>query len=210
MDDEPANDDVIRIAEPIPEGTLPPQTSKLETTADIAPSPLPETVKLDAALNEPAPDYEVESVWPADPVVHVVEPMDFDEGGATLDLSMWEAEAELSTPNGDPTVLATASEVQNTISAHAPIDVSADWDDFEAFLPERASPLPKADDAEARERLRALLLRAAREGSVPSQAIEDLTINDDQTPNTDAEALLRMLVQDAGSDKAPTPLRSVI
>jgi len=27
---------------------------------------------------------------------------------------------------------------------------------------------------------------------------------------TDAEALLRMLVQDAGSDKAPTPLRSVI
>ncbi|MBK6388625.1 MAG: sigma-70 family RNA polymerase sigma factor [Rhodoferax sp.] len=200
MDDEPANDDVIRIAEPIPEGTLPPQTSKLETTADIAPSPLPETVKLDAALNEPAPDYEVESVWPADPVVHVVEPMDFDEGGATLDLSMWEAEAELSTPNGDPTVLATASEVQNTISAHAPIDVSADWDDFEAFLPERASPLPKADDAEARERLRALLLRAAREGSVPSQAIEDLTINDDQTPNTDAEALLCMVVNDLGAE----------
>lgn len=200
IDDEPANDDVICIAEPTPEGTLPPQTSKLETATDIAPPPLPETVKLDAALNEPAQEYEADSVWHADPVVHVVELVDFDEGGAKLDLSVWEAEDELSTPNGDPTVLATASEVQNTISAHSPIDVSADWDDFEAFLPERASPLPKANDAEARGRLRALLLRAAREGSVPSQAIEDLTINDDQTPNTDAEALLCMVVNDLGAE----------
>ncbi|MCF8208031.1 MAG: sigma-70 family RNA polymerase sigma factor, partial [Rhodoferax sp.] len=72
--------------------------------------------------------------------------------------------------------------------------------DFEAFLPERASPLPKADDAEARGRLRLLLLRALREGSVPNQAIEDLTRDDDQTPNTDAEALLRMVVNDLGAE----------
>jgi RNA polymerase primary sigma factor len=126
--------------------------------------------------------------------------IDFDEDGATLDLSGWEAEEELIKPDCDPTVLATASKVQNAISKHAPIDISADWDDFEAFLPEHATPLTKAEDAEARERLRTLLLRATREGSVPNQAIEDLTRNDDQTPNEEAGALLRMVVNDLGAE----------
>ena len=129
-----------------------------------------------------------------------VDLIDFDEDGPTLDLSGWEAEAELSTPDGDPTVLVRATEVQNAISEHAPIDISADWDDFEVFLPERASPLLKADDVEARERLRSLLLRATREGSVPNDAIEYLTLNDDQTPNTDADALLRMVINDMGAE----------
>jgi RNA polymerase primary sigma factor len=126
--------------------------------------------------------------------------IDFDEDGAMLDLSGWEAEVELVMPDGDPMVLSNATEVQNAISKHAPIDLSVDWDEYEAFLPERASPLPRADDAEARERLRLLLLRAVREGSVPNQAIEDLTINDDQTPNIDAEALLRMVINDLGAE----------
>lgn len=126
--------------------------------------------------------------------------IDFDEDGAMLDLSCWEAEVELAMPDGDPMVLSNATEVQNAISKHAPIDLSVDWDEYEAFLPERASPLPRADDAEARERLRFLLLRAVREGSVPNQAIEDLTFNDDQAPNTDAEALLRMVINDLGAE----------
>lgn len=138
--------------------------------------------------------------WPTAPIPNFVDLIDFDENGATLDLSGWEAEADLSTPDGDPNVLATASEVQNAISKHFPIDISADWDDFEVFLPERASPLPKADDAEARERLRSLLLRATREGSVPAAAIEDLSLNDDQTLNIDAEALLLMVVNDLGAE----------
>ena len=126
--------------------------------------------------------------------------IDFDEDGAMLDLSGWEAEVELVMPDGDPMVLSNATEVQNAISKHAPIDRSVDWDEYEVFLPESASPLPRADDAEARARLRLLLLRAVREGSVPNQAIEDLTINDDQTPNIDAEALLRMVINDLGAE----------
>ena len=126
--------------------------------------------------------------------------IDFDENSDPLNLSGWEAEVELFTPDGAPSVLITASEVQNTISGHAPIDHSADWDDFEVFLPDRALPLPKADGVEARERLRTLLLRATREGSVPNQAIEDITLNDDQTPNSDAERLLRMVVNDLGAE----------
>lgn len=200
MDDAPANDDEICIAEHIQGEVAPPQPPSLEAAADIAPSTPLDSVDLNAVLDTRAPDLGEARAWHATPLPNVFELIDFDEDGATLDLSGWAAEAELSTPDGDPTVLASASEVQNAISEHAPIDVSADWDDFEAYLPERASPLPKADDAEARERLRSLLLRAAREGSVPNAAIEELTRNDDHSPNLDAESLLLMVVNDIGAE----------
>lgn len=193
----PVNDDVISIAEPdLDETPFRPATPDGAATAP----PLHEITESDLALDTSAPDHENDIGWPTAPIPHFVDLIDFDEDGATLDLSGWEAEADLSTPGGDPNVLATASEVQNAISEHSPIDISADWDDFEAFLPERASPLPKADDAEARERLRSLLLRATREGSVPGAAIEDLSLNDDQTLNIGAEALLLMVINDLGAE----------
>lgn len=126
--------------------------------------------------------------------------VNFDERDEVADLSDWEPEPEPTALKGNPIVLAIASKIQNAISEHIPIDRSEEWSDVEVHLPERASPTAKADDAEARARMRALLLRAMREGSVPDQAIEDLTINDDLTPNTDAEALLRMVVNDLGAE----------
>ncbi|MEX8503393.1 MAG: sigma-70 family RNA polymerase sigma factor [Leptothrix ochracea] len=156
-----------------------------------------------------ATDLENESTYPtkhlpvnADAIssIPVVELIDFDEDCASLDLSGWESEAELSMPVGNPIVLINASEVQKAISEYSPIDISAGWEDFEAFLPEQASPPPKAADAETRERLRSLLLRATREGSVPNAVIEDMTLNDDQTPNVDAESLLRMVINDLGAE----------
>lgn len=164
---------------------IPPNYENIETdvTPDLHSTDLDKTIE--------CTDVEISAA---------VQLIDFDEDGAMLDLSGWEAEAELAMSDGDPMVLSSATVVQNAISKHAPIDISVDWDDFEAFLPERATPLPKADDAEAMERLRFLLLRAVREGSVPNQAIEDLTLNDDQTPNTDAEALLRMVINDLGAE----------
>ncbi len=126
--------------------------------------------------------------------------INFDDGGTLADLSDWEPDTEPATPKGSQTVLAVASKIQNAISEHIPIDHSMEWNDVEIFLPERASSRPSADDAEARTRLRSLLLRAMREGSVPNQAIEDLTINDDRTPNTAAEAMLRMVVNDLGAE----------
>lgn len=198
-ENEPPNDEVLCIAKSIQEAPTSTDPSAKEVV-DIAPQRLADIVESKATQNTLDPDHEENPSWPT-PLMHpFVELIDFDEDGATLDLSGWEAEAELSTPDGDPTVLVTASEVQNAISEHAPIDVSADWDDFEAFLPERASPLSKTDDAEARERLRSLLLRTVREGSVPNEAIENLTLNDDRTPNVETEALLRMVINDLGAE----------
>jgi len=117
-----------------------------------------------------------------------------------FDLSVWEPENDLSPPANDPTLAAAAVDTQTAITDHQPIDTSTDWANFEAFLPDRATPLPRADDAEARERLRRVLLRAIREGSVPHSAIEDLTRGEDGEPDPEAGALLGMVVNDLGAE----------
>jgi len=126
--------------------------------------------------------------------------LDADEDGWSFDLTSWEAEEDQPPPDIDPTLSVAAFEIQTTITEHQPIDTSADWDDFDAFLPDRATPLPHADDAEARERLRLVLLRAIREGSVPRMSIEDMALNDDGSPNEEAYALLRMVINDLGAE----------
>lgn len=196
-DEAPANDDSISVAESELLDT--PSQITLRDPASTEPS-LPNIAESDPTPAHIDTDHNEDKTWFSGSIPATPELIDFDEDCATLDLSGWEAETEIITPDGDPTVLTTATVFQNAISEHTPIDLSADWDDFEAFLPERAYPLPKEDDAEARERLRSLLLRATREGSVPNEAIEDLTLNDDQTPNEEAEALLRMVVNDLGAE----------
>lgn len=128
--------------------------------------------------------------------------IDWDLGsdGAEFDLAGWTAEEELPPPECDPTLSATAFEIQSAISEHEPIDTSADWEGFESLLPERATPLPRADDAEARERLRLVLLRAIREGSVPATLIDDLARGDDGEPDSEAVALLSMVINDLGAE----------
>lgn len=122
------------------------------------------------------------------------------DDGSGFDLGGWEAEENQPPPESDTILALAAAEVQTAITEHQPIDTSADWDDFEAILPDRAAPLPRADDAEARERLRMVLLRAIREGSVPHATIEDLTCGDDGEPNAEAGALLVMVVNDLGAE----------
>lgn len=125
--------------------------------------------------------------------------MAFDDG-LGFDLSRWESEEEQAPPEGDPTLAVVAVGIQAAITEHQPIDTSADWNDFDIFLPDRATPLPHADDTEARERLRLVLLRAIREGSVPQAAIEDLTRGDDGEPDAEAVALLGMVINDLGAE----------
>lgn len=126
--------------------------------------------------------------------------LDSDGEADGFDLTGWEAEEDQSPPEDDPTLSAIAFEVQRAITEHEPIDTAADWDDFEALLPDRATPLPRADDAEAHERLRLVLLRAIREGSVPHSVIEDLTRCDDGNPDEEAVALLGMVINDLGAE----------
>ncbi len=123
-----------------------------------------------------------------------------DDDGSGFDLGGWEAEEDQVPPDSDTTLSLVAAEVQTAITEHQPIDTSADWDDFEAILPDRAAPLPRTDDTEARERLRMILLRAIREGSVPHAAIADLTCGDDGEPDAEAVALLVMVVNDLGAE----------
>lgn len=159
--------------------------SKADQKADACPT---QTVERPAAILEQIPANA--------PAIE----LNFDSEGAEFDLAGWVAEEELPPPEGDPTLSATAFEIQSAISEHAPIDTSADWDGFEDFLPERATPLPRADDAEARERLRLVFLRAIREGSVPAALIDDLARGDDGEPDSEAVALLSMVINDMGAE----------
>lgn len=123
-----------------------------------------------------------------------------EEGYGEFDLAIWEAEEDHAPPEEDSTLVEAAAEIQAVLTEHQPIDTSAAWDDLEAFLPDRATPLPRVDDAEARERLRLVLLRVIREGSVPQSAVDDLTIGDDGEPDPEAGALLRMVINDLGAE----------
>jgi RNA polymerase primary sigma factor len=123
-----------------------------------------------------------------------------DDTESEFDLSAWEAEVELAPPEGDASLATAATDTYRVISNHAPIDRSADWDDFEAFLPERATPLPRSDDIEARAQIRALLLRAFREGSVPEAFVEDFSRNPDGSINEQSASQLRMLINDLGAE----------
>jgi RNA polymerase primary sigma factor len=112
----------------------------------------------------------------------------------------WEAEEERPPPLDDPTLAAASAAVHLHISNHEPIDSSADWDAFDFDLPTVSAPFLSSEDAEAREKLRLLLLRAVREGSVPRYLVKELTTNDDGTENEEAEALLIKTINDLGAE----------
>lgn len=148
------------------------------------------------------PTFEVasaeESTQPtiAAPIPHLILE-NSEEGFSLFD---WEPEEERLPPELDPVLVAEASAAQAAISAHEPIDSSADWDDVDAFLPDQSAPFMRKDDVEAREHLRLLFLRAYREGSVPSMEIESLSMNADGSANPEFEALLTLVVNDLGAE----------
>lgn len=123
---------------------------------------------------------------------------DMDEG--EFDLSDWTAEEEPKRPEVDLVVVASASAVQIAITAHEPVDSSADWNDIDVYLPEVGLPLARADDVESRAKLRLLLLRAIREGSVPELDVQAQATNEDRSANPEAEACLVMVINDLGAE----------
>lgn len=160
-----------------------------EATAPISPEAMTEGTGQDAPPIQPA---QATAAPPTDAV---------DESeGCEFDISGWEVEEEQQRPEADKVVLESASAVQNAITAHEPIDSSAEWDDIDAYLPEFALPLARADDAEGRARLRLLLLRALREGSVPALDVQAQATNEDRSPNPEAEACLALVINDLGAE----------
>jgi RNA polymerase primary sigma factor len=116
------------------------------------------------------------------------------------DMSGWVEEEDGPPPEADETLAAAASTAHREISGHKPIDNAEDWEEFEAFLPERAVPLRRAGDDEGRELLRGTLLWALREGSVPHAELEVLCSNQYGERNEEGEALLRLVLGDLGAE----------
>lgn len=117
-----------------------------------------------------------------------------------LDIGAWESEKDPEPAETDPSVLITAREAFAALATHEPVDPSAGWDDFDANLPSRASPLARSEDAEARAKLRLLLLRAIREGSIPGNDVHDHSCNLDGSTNEEGEAFLSMVANDLGAE----------
>lgn len=119
-----------------------------------------------------------------------------------LEFGDWEPVDTPEPPPDNPAVLRAEAERQRLIDAHAPIDRGASWEDFDAFLPEQARPLARADDQGFLQTLRGLLLRALREGSVPKVAIEDALSErgDGEIRDEQAEAALEFIIGDLGAD----------
>lgn len=120
--------------------------------------------------------------------------------GDAVSFSDWEAEEHGPPPAGDPTLVAPTFVAQAAITLHVPLDTSADWSDFEVFLPDWATPLPRNDEGDIRERLRMLILRASRESSVPGFAVDDLSRESDGFISENGEAQLRMVLNDLGAE----------
>lgn len=112
----------------------------------------------------------------------------------------WEAEDHQLPQAGDPSLVAQSVASHLAITLHIPLDTSADWSDFEVFLPDSAAPLQRGDDVDLREGLHLLLLRALRESSVPSFAVEDLSRQFDGSINEQGESHLRMVLNDLGAE----------
>jgi len=147
-------------------------------------------------ISEKGPDQESSS-----PLIPTFPPaLDFEDDEDGFSLPDWEPEEDLLPPEMDLALVAEASAAQAAISAHEPFDSSADWDDVDAFLPDQSVPFIRADDLEARQRLRLLLLRAHREGSVPGSEIESLSMNEAGSANPEFAALLTLVVNDLGAE----------
>ena len=152
--------------------------------------------KASMAPIEPETPSEPPTQEPAAASTAAVDEMDDGE----FDLSGWEAEDEPTRPEADLVVVDSASAVQIAITAHEPVDSSTEWDDIDAYLPEVALPLARADDVEGRRKLRLLLLRAIREGSVPAQDVQAQSTNEDRSANEEAEAYLALVINDLGAE----------
>lgn len=123
-----------------------------------------------------------------------------DEAEYPFDLSGWEAEEDDPAPVGDESLAEAASVIHRTISKHKPVDAYEDWGDFDAFLPEHATPLSRVGDEEGRVGIRKLLLHSLREGSVPELELEAFCAHEDGSRNEEGETLLRLVLAELGAE----------
>ncbi|MDN0075485.1 sigma-70 family RNA polymerase sigma factor [Crenobacter sp. SG2303] len=154
-----------------------------------------------AIMPEPETEPEPELACKMEPVAFG-QNLDWDEGNehSAIDLSGWEADEDAPVPEGDSSIVELAAELHRTISALIPDDDAEGWVDFEAFLPERAAPLPGSQGEAEATRLRHLLLRAIREGSVPELDFTEACTDEFGAVNPGWTALLRLTLGELGAE----------
>jgi len=108
----------------------------------------------------------------------------------------WEAEEDVSAPEGDEAVAQAAKQVHESIGRHTVVDRDEDWGDVDLYLPVRAAPLVRDDVGGP---VRDLLLAALREGMVSENDLIDVCSNADGSHNEEAERLLALVAGDLGA-----------
>jgi RNA polymerase primary sigma factor len=172
--------------------------SEVESTQDVEPAEQPSMSKAptrDDALGGTELPNAVslpEVVLPDEPEVLVLE----DEPLDNLFADDWEAEEEVSAPEGDETVAEAARQLHEAIGRHKVVDRDEDWEDMDLHLPVRAAPLVRDEDTSA---VRNLLLAAIREGMVSEGELIEICLNADGSRNEDAERLLAFVVGELGA-----------
>ncbi len=185
----------------LPKGVGPtPEHADIGSTGD--PEAGPPEAAAHAGQRHVNSSYDITAAIQSEGVSRMPLVLDFTDDSsveeAPLDAYRWLPEEHRPAPDNDASLADAAKAVQISINDHIPIDRSSAWNDFDLFLPERAAPLARHDDPEARAELRLLLLRAIREGSVPDAAVEGLAQGDDD-PNEAASAL-RRAINDLGAE----------
>lgn len=120
------------------------------------------------------------------------------QGNENLDA--WEADDEQAPPSFNPELAIQALQTHREISRHAPTDLSTEWDDIDASLPEQVKPPTRLGDDDVRSNLRLILLRGIREGSVPDMRVEDIAELLDVEQEHDLASHLRRMLADIGAE----------
>lgn len=198
-----------------------PTFDEVESVREVEPeNPLP-TLETPVTEVEPSSEEIVEAVSPADDWPTTIEespPVEVQDSSAPVSefaprdepnaLALddeplgelfgddWEAEEEISAPEGDETVAEAARQVHEAIGRHKVVDRDEDWGDVDLHLPVRAAPLARDEGGGT---VRDLLLAALREGMVSEERLIDVCSNADGARNEEAERLLAFVAGELGA-----------
>lgn len=115
------------------------------------------------------------------------------------DMDDWAVEPEPTRPLGSIAATTHAKQIQKAISEFVPAPAGARWGEVAFALPIRIAPKAEIDEDRRAER-KNLLLRALREGSVPGHLVEDASRGDANERDEEAEAILRLVINDCGAE----------
>lgn len=113
----------------------------------------------------------------------------------------WEPVQDAKPPENDAELLEAAQQTQRAISAHVPFDSQASsWDDIKVYLPEDLHQGLEEVPSHVSDTLRKVLLRALREGSIPTGLLSHLAEENEDLLPPDFNRLVAQLVNDLGAE----------